>query len=300
MKGGHRAFRRVPEPPTDMTNAYADLTTLKSTGVLNISGTGYDTRLRELLEAVSRLIDRYCNRHFWVLNTTRRFDGDGTDSLLVPDLLSVTSLRTDDDKDRTFETAWAAADYLLYPPNAEPAMPWGRPYGRVLVDSEAGNKDVFTRGHQTVQIQGKWGFRDFTADSGAVINQGARFPAFDTTLTVTDGSKLAVGETVLIRREQLYVTSISTDALTVQRRVNGTIAAVHTDGSNISVYRYPAEVVEACLLQTLRLWKRKDSGLAGSAGLPRTSIFTVSGGLDPDVRHLLGPYRKPPTGGAAW
>ena len=60
-----------------MTNAYADLTTLKSTGVLNISGTGYDTRLRELLEAASRLIDRYCNRHFWVLHTTRKFDGAG-------------------------------------------------------------------------------------------------------------------------------------------------------------------------------------------------------------------------------
>ena len=67
-----------------MTNAYADLTTLKSAGVLNISGTKYDSRLRELLEAVSRLIDRHCNRHFWVLDATRRFDGDGTGSLLVP------------------------------------------------------------------------------------------------------------------------------------------------------------------------------------------------------------------------
>ena len=141
-----------------MTNAYADLSTLKSAGVLNISGTGYDTRLRELLEAVSRLIDRYCNRHFWVLDATRKFDGDGTGSLLVPDLLTVTSLKTDDDKDRTFETTWDRVDYLLYPSNAEPTEPWGRPYVRVLVDSEAGSKDVFTSGRQTVADRGQVGF----------------------------------------------------------------------------------------------------------------------------------------------
>ena len=274
-----------------MTNAYTDLNTLKSAGVLNISGTGYDTRLRELLEAVSRLIDRYCNRHFWVLDATRKFDGDGTGSLLVPDLLSVTSLKTDDDKDRTFETTWDPVDYLLYPSNAEPTEPWGRPYVRVLVDSEAGSKDVFTSGRQTVQIEGRWGFRDLTSDSGAGIGRGAPVAPSGTTLTVTDGSRLSAGKTVLIGAEQLYVTSVSADEVTVQRGVNGTVAAVHAGGSGISVYRYPGEVVEACLLQTLRFWNRRDGVAAGCAG-PR--------GLDPDIRQLLGAYRKPPTGGGAW
>ena len=283
-----------------MTNAYADLTTLKSTGALNIAGTGYDTRLRELLEAASRLIDRYCNRHFWVLNTTRKFDGNGTDSLLVPDLLSVTSLKTDDNKDRAFETTWAATDYLLYPPNAEPTKPWGRPYSRLLVDIEAGNEDAFTTGRQTVQIDGKWGFRDLTEDSGADINEGAQYSATDTTLTVTDGSKFAVGETLLIESEQLYITAISTNDLTVDRGVNGTTAAVHADSTDISTYRYPEEVVVACLLQTSRLWKRKDSGFSSSVGLPQSGTFKVYQGLDPDVRQLLSPYRKPPIGGKGW
>ena len=129
-----------------MANAYADLTTLKSAGVLNIAGTGSDTRLRELLEATSRLVDRYCNRHFWVRVATLKFDGDGGTELAVQDLISVTSLKSDDDKDRSFETTWAATDYLLYPPNADPIKEWGRPYTRVLVDTEAGNEDVFTKG----------------------------------------------------------------------------------------------------------------------------------------------------------
>ena len=53
-----------------MTNAYAGLTTLKSAGVLNITGAGFDDRLLALLEDVSRQIDGYCNRHFYVLTTT--------------------------------------------------------------------------------------------------------------------------------------------------------------------------------------------------------------------------------------
>ena len=114
-----------------MTNAYADLTTLKSSGMLNITGTGSDARLLALLEDVSRWIDGHCNRHFYVLETTRTFNGGGLE-LLVPDLISITSLKTDENRDRVYELTWAGGDYLLYPLNAEPQQPWGRPYSRVL------------------------------------------------------------------------------------------------------------------------------------------------------------------------
>jgi len=103
-------------------NAYVSVDTLKSSGVLNITGSGDDTRLRSLVENVSRMVDRYCNRHFYILQATRKFDGNGTVRLLVPDLVSIDSsgLKTDDDRDRTFETTWAATDYLLAPSNADP------------------------------------------------------------------------------------------------------------------------------------------------------------------------------------
>ena len=283
-----------------MTNAYADLTTLKGSGVLNITGTGYDTPLRRLLETVSRLIDQYCNRHFHVLTTTRKFDGDGGAALNVQDLISVTSLKTDDNKDRSFETTWAATDYLLYPPNAEPTTLRGRPYTRVLVDTEAGNEDVFTAGMQTVQIDGKWGYREVTEDSGTDINEGAQYSATDTTLTVTAGSKFAVAQTILIESEQLYITAISTNNLTVTRGVNGTTAAAHADSTDISLYKYPPAMAEACLIQASRLWKRKDSGFASKAGLSQTGTFNVSRGLDPDVRQLLSHYRRPPVGVGTW
>ena len=274
-----------------MTNAYAGLTTLKSAGVLNITGSGFDDRLLALLEDASRLIDGYCNRHFYVLTTTRRFDGGRARALNVPDLISVTSLKTDEDNDRTYELTWAASDYLLYPLNAEPQQPWGRPYTRILVDIESGSRPWFPGGGPTVEAVGKWGYREVTEDSGADINEGGSFGAADTTLTVTDGSKFSVGDTLSIDSESLYVTAISTNDLTVTRGVNGTTAAAHDDSSDVYLYRYPGPVVEACLLQAARLWKRKDisyvppdDGRAFGSG--------AAAGLDAAVQRLLGPYRR--------
>lgn len=274
-----------------MTNAYAGLKTLKSSGVLNITGTTFDERLLSLLEEVSRWIDGYCNRHFYVLTTTRRFDGDGGWALNVPDLISLTTLKTDEDRDRTYELTWASSDYLLYPLNAEPQQPWGRPYTRILVDVEGGSRRVFPAGGPTVQIAGKWGYREVTEDSGADINEGGSFTATDTTLTVTDGSKFSVGDTVSIDTESLYVTAISTNDLTITRGVNGTTAAVHADSTDIHLYRYPGPVVEACLLQAARHWKRKDSAYA-PAGDGRATGGVASAGPDAGVQRLLNLYRR--------
>ena len=278
-----------------MTNAYAGLTTLKSAGVLNITGGGFDDRLLALLEDVSRWIDGYCNRYFYVLTTTRRFDGDNGRALNVPDLISVTSLKSDEDNDRTYELTWAASDYLLYPLNAEPQQAWGRPYTRVLVDIEGGSRPWFPAGGPTVQIAGKWGYREVTEDRGADKNEGASFTAADTTLTVTDGSKFSVGDTLSINTESLYVSAISTNDLTVARGVNGTTAVAHDDGTDISLFCYPGAVVEACLLQAARLWKRKDIAYA-PAGDGRAAGPGAPSGLDGAVQRLLAPYRRLPLG----
>jgi hypothetical protein len=270
-----------------MSNAYADLTTLKSSGVLNITGTAFDARLLALLENVSRWIDSYCNRHFYVLNTTRRFDSEGGEQLPVPDLISVTTLKTDEDRDGVFELSWSSNDYLLYPLNAEPQQPWGRPYSRALVDTEAGTRAAFPAGKATVEITGKWGFREVVEDSGADINEGSAFGASDITLKVTDGSKFAVGQTLLIEGEQLYITGIATDDLTVVRGVNGTTATSHPDGTDIFIFRYPGSVVEACLIQASSRWQRRDAALTiGSGGR------AVSREPDPEAQRLLSPYRR--------
>lgn len=278
-----------------MTNAYAGLSTLKSAAVLNITGTSFDSRLLALLEDASRWIDGYCNRHFYVLITTRRFNGDDSRALNVPDLVSVTSLKTDEDSDRTYELTWAAGDYLLYPLNAEPQQPWGRPYTRILVDVEGGNRPSFPAGGPTVEVAGKWGYREVTEDSGADINEGGSFGAVDTTLTVTDGSKFSLGDSLSIDSESLYVTGISTNDLTVTRGVNGTTAAAHNDSTDVYLFHYPGSVVEACLLQAARLWKRKDDAYGPGQG-SREGGHDGPTGVDAGVHRLLAPYRRSPLG----
>jgi hypothetical protein len=274
-----------------MANSYADLMVLKSGGVLNISGATFDARLLAILEDVSRWIDNYCNRHFYVLEATRRFDGSGSRALAVPDLISVTTLKTDEDQDRIFEVTWGSGDYLLYPLNAEPQQPWGRPYTRVLVDTEAGTRAVFPSGKSAVEITGMWGFRQVVEDSGADINEGGALGSADTMLTVTDGSKFAVGQTLLIESEQVYLTGIATNDLTVERGINGTAAASHSDGSDIFIYRYPGSVMEACLFQASRLWRQRGGDSTSAVG-----GRAVDGELDPEVRRLLSPYRRLPVG----
>ena len=127
-------------------------------------------------------------------NTSRQIPGGGLE-LQVPDLISVTTLKTDENSDRIFELTWGSSDYLLYPLNAEPLQPWGRPYARVIVDTQSGTKAAFPGGKSTIEILGKWGFREVFEDSGADISEGGAFSSSDTTLTVTDGTKFSAGQT---------------------------------------------------------------------------------------------------------
>ena len=278
-----------------MSNAYFSLDTLKSASVKDITGTGDDARLRTLLENVSRQVDRHCNRHFFTLAATRKFDGDGGTSLLIPDLISVDSngIKTDDNKDRTFEATWAASDYLLLQSNADPTSasnPLSRPYTEVEVDVDAGTKSEFPAGRETVQIAGQWGWWRHLMRASETANSIA--DASTTSVTVSSRADVEAGHTILIDSEQMYVRSYSANTLTVVRGVNGTTAASHSAGSAIDIYEYPGPIVESVIMQAARLWKRKDSAFAGVTGLPETGQARVSRGLDPDSTMLLGQYRK--------
>lgn len=52
----------------------------------------------------------------------------------------------------------------------------------------------------------------------------------------------------------------------------------------------PAQVKMACRLQTARVFKRQDTPL-GVAGFGELGAMRVPTKLDPDVRHMLDPYR---------
>ena len=282
-----------------MTNAYVTIDLLKSASVLDITGAGDDTRLRLVLENASRLVDRYCNRHFFELSATRKFDGAGNEILLVPDLISIdtSGLKTDDNKDRIFESTWATTDYLLLPSNADPATagnPMSRPYSTVEVDLDAGTKSEFPRGRQTVQVAGKWGWWRHLKRATETANAVA--DATTTSVTVSSRADVEAGHTLIVDSEQVYVQSYSGNTLTVVRGVNGTTAASHSGGAAIDIFEYPGPIVEATIIQAARLWRRKDSAFSAATGFPETGQSRSSVGLDPDVQLLLGQYRKAAVG----
>ena len=277
-----------------MPNAYVSLDTLKGSGVLDITGTGEDTRLRLLVEAMSRSIDRYCGRHFYALSATRTFNGDGGLYLLIPDLIAIdtSGLKTDDNKDRTFETTWATTDYMLLPNNADPTTrenAESRPYMKIWVDVDAGTEDVWTQGRQTVQIAGQWGFWRHLKRATETANAIA--DATTTSVVVSARTHVETGHTILIDSEQIYVESYSSNTLTVRRGVNGTTAAAHSASAVIDIYEYPPAVREAVIIEASKLYKRRSTGFTSVMGM-ETGEVQVFKDMAPETYLLLAPFKK--------
>ena len=271
-------------------NSYVTVDLLKSSSVLNVTGTGDDTRLRLLAESQSRLIDKLTNRHFYALTATRTFDVADTAEVLLPDLAAITSLKTDDNIDRTFETTWATTDYRLRPSNADPASRFNgnsRPYTSAIVDSNGTRS--FTVGDETVQIVGEWGWWLHKVTATETADAIASTTA--TTFSVSARTDIEAGHTILVDSEQMYVQSYSGNTLTISRANNGTSASTHSSGAAISIFEYPDPVREAVIIQASRLWKRKDSSYANALGL-EGGLMEIFRGIDQDVKQALNPYRK--------
>lgn len=122
-------------------------------------GTGDSTRdaiNEDNIEAASRFIDNYCGRRFYAATETRYYSPQYFDLLFVDDLLTVTTLKTDEDGDRTYEITWAATDYDLEPINAAASSGQPKPYTMIRI-APNGNY-VFPYVRKGVQIVGSWGY----------------------------------------------------------------------------------------------------------------------------------------------
>ena len=101
-----------------ISNGYCTLNEVKS--ALRITDNTDDELLENAIEGASRRIDGYCGRRFYQQNATLSLYA--IDSYTLPtqdDLYSVTTLKTDDDGDGTYETTWTTGvDYQLEPLDA--------------------------------------------------------------------------------------------------------------------------------------------------------------------------------------
>lgn len=141
-----------------MANEYADLDEVKDW--LGITSTDHDTVLDILREGISRKVDDYCGRRFWIDDTTsvRYYTAEDSTHIWVEDIDSsdpTITVESDDDNDGSFERSWTRDELNNYGYRLEPlnADVHGRPYTALQALA-----NVFPRGNRGVKVTAKHGY----------------------------------------------------------------------------------------------------------------------------------------------
>jgi len=104
----------------------------------------------EMIDAVDAYIDNYCNTNFESSTETRYFDGDGSNELILDDLLTVTSLQFLDPNGVDLDdTLTESDDFFLYPYNETCKH-------KIVLNPE-GDQAEFPKGSHRIKITGTWG-----------------------------------------------------------------------------------------------------------------------------------------------
>jgi hypothetical protein len=135
-----------------VANEYASLAELKD-WLSPLTDNADDANLGVCLESASRQIDACTGRRFYAATETRIYTPLTADLVFVDDLLSITTLKTDENEDGVYETTWLSSDYLLTPPNAPQTL---RPYSRIRTTRGGSFRFPFSAG--SVQITGSFGY----------------------------------------------------------------------------------------------------------------------------------------------
>lgn len=176
-----------------ITNGYTTLTTVRNALGIPSDDLSNDLYLEATIEAVSRMIDNYTGRRFYVNESTeaRYYSPVSTDLCWTDDITTVTTLKTDNDQDGTFETTWTTSDYQLLPYNA--ALN-GKPYTHIET-SGYGSYEMSTN-PRSLQIVGYFGYctaanRPKTISEAAKIQSVRLFKRKDAPFGVVGGNEFA-------------------------------------------------------------------------------------------------------------
>lgn len=172
-----------------------------------------DSTINDILDAVSRWIDSYTGTRFYSTSEdeVRYLTASDERKLFTPDILTVTTLQTDDGT-RTYPYTWAATDYDLLPANAQA---YNAPY-RWIETTPFGSYS-FPYYRNAVKITGTFGY--------------------------------------------------------------------------CTISNLPAPIKRATLLQSARLYKRKDAPF-GVVANPLGGEMRLVSEIDVDVERLLRPFRR--------
>lgn len=174
-----------------ITNGYCTLAEVKA--AMRILDVNDDALLESSIEGASRRIDGYCGRFFYQQAAALIFYPRDLYYLqLSNDLVSITTLKTDDDGDGTYETTWTAnTDYQLQPLNASLQS---RPYRRIVAVGGKTFPLVPLPDPPSVQINGTWGWSAIPDDvrEACVLLSMRQFARYNAALGVVGFAEMAV------------------------------------------------------------------------------------------------------------
>ena len=293
-------------------HTYASIDTFRD----YLAGTSYSSGwtsdsgvLRRILETASTRIDNYVGMqsfgprtetHYYdigkgILRSTPQLTAQqsysneiGTVESLVSIILlddwlintsSVTSYKsTDRDQSETLVEGYNQ-DFWLEPYNSTPKV-------SLKLNEDSGKG--FHAGQQTLAIAGTWGYSNDRTEAKTTTGTVS---STVTSFGVNDASGLSSIETLLIDSEQMYLTGISSNTLTVERAVNGTVAASHSAGASVYVYEYPALVVQACLDLAKIYFRDRDMGTTLTIGVGEQQV-TRADSTAKNILSTLDQYRS--------
>ena len=138
-----------------ITNGYCSLAELKVN--LDIAAvTTYDTNLENLIENVSRWIDNYTNRKFYATTASKYYTAQTPRRVKIDELLTITTLKTDEDLDGVYEALWTANDFKLFPYN-------DTPYTYIEI-TPYGNKAFYPGLPRSIEVTGSFGYASTTPE----------------------------------------------------------------------------------------------------------------------------------------
>lgn len=147
-------------------------------------------------------------------------------------------------------------------------------------------------GRRSLSISGLWGYSDDVELVGSLGAVGADSSA--TAITMAANHRLTGGETIRIEAEDLYVSAVSSNALTVVRGVNGSAAAVHAAATPVYRRVFPADVVEAVIMEAGRILRDAETGQSADFGAADQGGYPI--GNFALVRSTWNTYRIQVTG----
>lgn len=116
-----------------------------------------DAVIAGVVRSTSRWIDDHCDRVFAKRVATFELEATSPYCLSVPDLVSVTTVKADEDGDGTFETTWTTGDYRLLPRNAAAELE-PKPYEEIEAVGDRLFPRACRRVRERVQVTGVWGW----------------------------------------------------------------------------------------------------------------------------------------------